>query len=166
MGNKLRPSALAPTIYDVNYELMRGNGIRGLIFDLDNTVVPWRSEEPDQRLIDFFGELMRRGFRICIVSNALPARCARFTRILGVPALPDCGKPRRGGFRKALQIMGTDPSETAVIGDQVFTDVFGGNRVGLYTVLVSPLSRKEFLWTRFVRMIERRALAAMKLKRP
>ena len=62
--------------------------------------------------------------------------------------------------------MGTAPGETAVIGDQIFTDVFGANRVGLYTVLVSPLSRKEFLWTRFVRLVERRVLAAMKLERP
>ncbi len=166
MGSKLRPAELAPTVYDINYELLWGNGIRGLIFDLDNTIVSWRAPEPDDRLVDFFAALKRRGFKVCIVSNALPARCARFSERLGVPALADSGKPRRAGFRRGLEAMGTRPEETAVIGDQVFTDVFGANRVGLYTVLVTPLSSKEFIWTRFVRLIERRALAVMGLKRP
>ncbi|HEY3314283.1 MAG TPA: YqeG family HAD IIIA-type phosphatase [Bacillota bacterium] len=166
MSSKLRPGQLAPTIYDVNYELLWGNGIRGLVFDLDNTIVPWREAQPDERLVGFFAGLKARGFKLCIVSNALPARCARFADALGVPALPDCGKPRRGGFLRALRAMGTGPAETAVIGDQIFTDVLGANRVGLYTILVTPLSRKEFVWTRCVRMIERATLAAMRLKRP
>ncbi len=166
IGNRLRPRELAPTVYDINFDLLWGNGIRGLVFDLDNTIVPWREPEPDPRLIEFFAALRAKGFKLCIVSNARPARCARFAEALGVPALPDCGKPRRAGFLRALETMHSQPGETAVIGDQVFTDVFGANRVGLYTVLVTPLSRREFVWTRFVRMIERAALAAMRLKRP
>ena len=166
MGSKLRPAGLAPTVYEVDYELLWGNGVRGLIFDLDNTIVPWLDPEPDERLAEFFEGLKRRGFKVCIVSNARPARCARFSERLGVPALADSGKPRRAGFLRGLRIMGTRPEETAVIGDQVFTDVYGANRLGLYTILVTPLSPRELAWTRLMRRIERWVLALMRLKRP
>ncbi len=166
MSSKLRPAELAPTIYEVNYDLLWGNGIRGLLFDLDNTVAPWDTPDPDDRLADFIGDLRRRGFKVCIVSNARPARCARFSERLGVPVLPDSGKPRRAGFLRGLEAIGTRPDETAVIGDQVFTDVFGANRVGLYAILVTPLGRRELVWTKFMRLLERWALARMGLRRP
>lgn len=166
MGSRLRPADLAPTIYEVNYELLWGNGIRGLLFDLDNTVAPWDAPDPDDRLVDFIGQLRQRGFRICLVSNARPARCARFSERLGVPVLPDSGKPRRRGFLRGLETIGTGPGETAVIGDQVFTDVFGANRVGLYAILVTPLERREFVWTKLMRLLERWTLARMGLRRP
>jgi HAD superfamily phosphatase (TIGR01668 family) len=71
-------------------------------------------------------------------------------------------KPRRRAFRRALHIMELTSQETAVIGDQIFTDVLGGNRLGLYTILVTPISEKEFIWTRLMRKLERFVLNYLK----
>jgi hypothetical protein len=95
------------------------------------------------------------GFQVYIVSNALPRRVRYFSEKLEVPGIHSARKPRRRGFREALKAMGLKRSEVAVVGDQVFTDVWGGNRMGLFTILVIPLNKKEFLLTRLVRKIER-----------
>ena len=88
------------------------------------------------------------------VSNNKKVRVSNFGRILGVPAI-SARKPRRRAFREAMRIMNTRPETTAVIGDQIFTDVLGGNRLGLYTILVVPLSKQEFIGTRCMRHLER-----------
>ncbi len=77
---------------------------------------------------------------------------------LGLPAVTGALKPRRGALRRALSVMGTAPETTALVGDQLFTDILGGNRLGLYTILVRPQSRKEFVLTRLVRRVERAVL--------
>ena len=92
---------------------------------------------------------------MCLVSNNKKDRVSNFGRILGVPALSKARKPRRRAFREAMRIMNTRPETTAVIGDQIFTDVLGGNRLGLYTILVVPLSKQEFIGTRCMRHLER-----------
>ena len=76
-------------------------------------------------------------------------------RVLDVPAISKARKPSRRAFRQALATLGTTEKETAVVGDQLFTDVLGGNRLGLYTVLVMPLSKREFFGTKAIRSLER-----------
>jgi HAD superfamily phosphatase (TIGR01668 family) len=95
---------------------------------------------------------------MCLVSNNLSTRVSRFSRALDIPAIAKAAKPRRRSFRQAMEIMGTTAEHTAVIGDQLFTDVLGGNRLHLFTVLVSPLSPLEFWTTRLVRRAERLVL--------
>jgi HAD superfamily phosphatase (TIGR01668 family) len=87
---------------------------------------------------------------------------AEFNKDLKLPAVYNAAKPSRAAFRRALGFLGTAPEHTAVIGDQIFTDILGGNRMGLFTVLVVPMSTKEFIWTKFVRQVEKLILRKYK----
>jgi HAD superfamily phosphatase (TIGR01668 family) len=95
------------------------------------------------------------GFRVCVISNGRPERVRRVGEALGLPAIAKAGKPSRSPFRNALTMMNATKERTAVVGDQVFTDVLGGRRMGLYTILVQPMARREFIGTRCVRQVEK-----------
>ncbi len=92
---------------------------------------------------------------MCFVSNNSDLRVKEIADLVDIPFVAWAKKPRRRSFRKAMALMATKPEQTAVVGDQIFTDILGGNRLGLFTVLVSPISRKEFVGTRLVRLLEK-----------
>ncbi len=161
MLNILRPDLFLRSVYDLDWELLAKRGIRGLIVDLDNTLVGYNRPHASEKLVHWMANARDQGFRLCIVSNNLSGRVEEFARQVGVPGVPKAAKPRRRGFRRAMALMRTKASDTAVIGDQVFTDILGGNRLGLYTILVHPLEDREFFTTRLVRRIEH-----MVVKRP
>lgn len=158
MWKILCPDMYLKSIFDLDTGLLKSKGIRGIITDLDNTLVPWRDRNVCPRLEEWLTQLKDQGFTLCIVSNNSPERGENMARMLDIPAVWYAVKPRRRAFRRAIETMGTSPSETAVIGDQVFTDVLGGNRLGLFTILVLPMSRKEFFGTRVTRVFEGRVL--------
>ncbi|MFZ5353585.1 MAG: YqeG family HAD IIIA-type phosphatase [Bacillota bacterium] len=164
MRIKLAPDIYLPSVHDLDVEVLLKKNIRGIIIDIDNTLVSWETKLPDDRVIELIGRLKGHGFKLCILSNATKKRVEDFNRELKLPAIYKAIKPRRGNFRKAMENMGTDASNTAVIGDQVFTDVLGGNRLGLFTILVAPISEKEFAWTRLVRRVEKLVLRSMSKK--
>ncbi|WP_017872500.1 YqeG family HAD IIIA-type phosphatase [Candidatus Caldatribacterium saccharofermentans] len=149
------PRLFVNDLWEINLEELKGLGIRGLIVDLDNTLVAWNAYDLEERVLQWVEEAKSQGFAICIVSNALKERVTYFSKLLAIPGISKAQKPRRGAFRAALQELGLSQSEVAVIGDQVFTDVLGGNRLGLYTILVRPISRREFVTTRLGRIVER-----------
>lgn len=151
----LYPHQHLNSIYELNASELRSLGIRGIIADMDNTLVPWNDRAVYPRLASWLARLKDEGFRLCIVSNNSRERGGQLALDLDIPAIWYAVKPRRRAFRKALQMMELTAQETAVIGDQIFTDVLGGNRLGLYTILVTPISDKEFIWTRLMRKLER-----------
>jgi len=151
----LTPVEYHQSIYEIDFERLRARGIRGLIFDLDNTLVEWQGMTPGGDLAAFLERIRRLGFEVCIVSNNHPERVEGFSLKFGIPSIGNAGKPRRRAFRAALELLGTSVHQTAVIGDQVFTDILGGNRLGLYTILVVPINKREFIGTRLVRRLER-----------
>lgn len=155
MGRWLRPDAEADSIYAVDPSALRARGIRGVILDLDNTIVPWGAWDVPAALGPWIAAARSAGLRLCIVSNNAGARVAHLAAALDLPAVPGAWKPRRRALRRALGLMGTAPDATALIGDQVFTDVLGGNRLGLHTILVRPQARREFVLTRLTRLAER-----------
>ncbi|UMZ73992.1 YqeG family HAD IIIA-type phosphatase [Natranaerofaba carboxydovora] len=155
---RLYPDLYLNSIYDIDFEKLKKNGIKGLITDLDNTLVAWNEEEISKKLGYWFEEVKKHNINICVVSNNSSSRVYNFARNFDIPAIPKAKKPRRKAFRKALEILKLSPSQAAVVGDQMFTDVLGGNRVGLFTILIRPIDEKEFIGTRFVRKIERQFL--------
>jgi len=159
----LRPDVYVSSIFTIDLDGLWRRGLRGLIVDLDNTMALYRADGPDQRLRDWVAAARERGFSLCIVSNGRRHRIDHYSRELEIPAVPLGGKPRRRPFRLALEILQTPAERTAVVGDQVFTDVLGGNRAGLYTILVQPLGRIEFCGTRLARCLERAVLRAFGL---
>lgn len=164
MLERLSPNEYVKSIFDIDLDLLREKGIRGLIIDVDNTLVAWKTKTADRRILDWFNVLEIKGFRACILSNNTKDRVVKFTERIRIPAVYRAAKPRKRAFIKAMEAMGTAENETAVIGDQIFTDVFGGNRLKLYTILVVPVGEKEFFTTRFVRKIEKRIIGQLVAK--
>ncbi len=155
MSSLFTPTYRASSLVDVDIDKLWELGVRGIILDLDNTIVKWDSEKIEPEVSQWITYILKRGFLVCIVSNGMQKRVKMIANTLGVPYVSRAVKPMRRGFKKALKIMELKIEETAVIGDQVFTDVIGGNRMGLLTVLIHPLSDKEFITTKIFRKLER-----------
>lgn len=158
MKKKLKPDLYLDTVHELNTGLLSEKGISSIIIDIDNTLVSWDTKEPDEKVNQFVCRLVEEGFKICILSNNTKKRVEEFNKCLKLPAIHKAIKPSKTAFVKAMKLMDASAENTAVIGDQLFTDVLGGNRMGLYTILVSPICDKEFVWTRIVRLLEKAVL--------
>ncbi len=143
MLQKLVPKSSARTIHDIDLNHLWHKGIRALIVDLDNTLVSARTAHATPAVKHWLEHVQQHGFKIVIVSNNYKSRVGKFAEPLRIPFIYSAGKPTLAAFHKALNLAGTSPHQTAMIGDQLFTDVLGGNRVGLYTILVEPISFME-----------------------
>ncbi|MEW6447062.1 MAG: YqeG family HAD IIIA-type phosphatase [Bacillota bacterium] len=163
MFKLLIPRLYVESVFDLQPELLKNMGIRALILDLDNTLVTRGEERAEPRILKWLESLRQNGFKLCIVSNNSRSKGGRLASTLGLPGVFRAVKPRGRPFRKALALLGTRPAETAMVGDQLFTDVLGGNRLGLYTILVSSLGGPDFIMTRLIiRRIERLLLPWIK----
>lgn len=152
----LFPDMYVPSIYDIDLEYLRRLGIRGIIFDLDNTIVQRGQMSWPPELLEWMDGLKKQGFEISIVSNNRRRMAEEVAKAHGIPAVFRAVKPRRKPFLRAIKLMGVGRRETAVVGDQIFTDVVGGNRLGLFTILINPLPGKEFIGTTlFSRQLEK-----------
>ena len=158
MKSRLKPDIFLNSVYELDIASLKEHGINAIIVDIDNTLVSWNTREPDKKANEFMCRLGSEGFKICILSNNSRKRVEEFNKCLNLPAIHKAIKPSKIAFRRAMKLMKSTPADTAVIGDQLFTDVLGGNRMGLFTILVSPISDKEFIWTRIVRKLEKRIL--------
>ena len=154
----LTPNLYIKSVFELDLEKLKKNNIKGLIIDIDNTLVSWEIKYATEKIKQWLLNLKKEGFDICLVSNNTKDRVIIFNKELKLPAIHRALKPRMGAFKNAMKIMGTTTNNTAVIGDQIFTDILGGNRMGLFTVLVVPIAGKEFWWTTFIRKIEKYVL--------
>ncbi len=151
-----RPHAFAPRISAISIEELDAAGVRGIIVDLDDTLVGHRQTEPDQRDAAWIAAAIARGLKVVVVSNNTRAWVERFASSLKVGFVSKALKPFPGGFRRALGLLGTDAQATVVIGDQVFTDFLGARLLGLRSILTDPLVVRDDLWMRLLRWFERR----------
>jgi HAD superfamily phosphatase (TIGR01668 family) len=143
-------------VADIAPEQLRERGIRAVLLDLDNTLVGWQRHDVPDAVLGWLDALRAEGLRLCLVSNTrFGRRLESLSQRLRIPFVRRAWKPRRRGFAAALESLGVRAEETAMIGDQMFTDVLGGNRMGLYTVMVRPMARREFVGTRISRVFER-----------
>ena|SRR5690606_38364169 len=161
---KFLPSEYVKSIYHIKAEDLKAKGIKGIITDLDNTLVEWDRPNATPKLINWLEELKRNDIKVTIVSNNNEQRVRIFSDPLKIPFIYQARKPLGFAFRKAVQMMETTKDETVIIGDQLLTDVLGGNRAGFYTILVIPVASSDGFFTRFNRMIERRIMANFKRK--
>ncbi|PKM50787.1 MAG: YqeG family HAD IIIA-type phosphatase [Firmicutes bacterium HGW-Firmicutes-7] len=156
MFERFFPSAFYNSIFDVDYTKLRTEGYEGLMFDIDNTLVPFDVAHPTKEIIDLFTELKAQGFKICLVSNNSETRVFKFNERLKVFAVAKALKPMRRNLRKAMSLMGTEINNSVFIGDQLFTDVWGGNRLGVMTILVTPIVEREEWITKIKRSTEKK----------
>ena len=154
--NLLRPTRLAEAVWKISLDWLSSRGIRGLILDLDNTLVDWNDTRVRPEVRAWLEEARGKGFALCVASNALGGgRVGRVARELGLEVVVHAGKPFPVAFRRAMASLGTTANTTCAIGDQLFTDMLGANWLGIATVLVEPLSSRESPHTRLIRVIER-----------
>lgn len=151
----LRPNHRFREATEITPEFLTANDITGLLVDIDNTIVPWRGENPSTEIQGWIKRLKQAGVVLTLLSNAGGRRAARMSEILDVPVVAPAKKPFRSGYRRGLEILGLSKQQVAAVGDQVFMDVFGGNRSGVRTILVEPVSRHEFFGTRLLRQAEK-----------
>jgi len=165
MFKRLLPDRIVNTVYDIDLNELRDQGVRGIITDLDNTLVSAKTPLATPQLIGWLDMVKERGFQVVILSNNNSMRVSKFAEPLGIPFIPAARKPAGASFRRALQLMGLEADQAVVVGDQMMTDVFGGRRAGLRTVLVTPIALSEEGWgTRINRRIEKIALARLRKK--
>lgn len=127
-------------MFEIDPAALRRAGIRLLLADLDNTLAPYGAALPDQQVRAWEEQLREQGVQLFILSNnRKPDRARIFSQALGVPFLGHAGKPRPGGFHRAMEQMGCTPAETAIVGDQLFTDILGGRLAGIAALLVEPI---------------------------
>ena len=151
----LTPDAVFESVLAIEPAWLTSRGIRGLAVDLDNTLVPYGQPVPDPDIVEHIRNLTAAGLRIIIVSNARPHRASLAAKELGIAYLANAGKPAVRAFRRALDLLGCEPGETAVIGDQVFRDILGARRAGCLALLVNPMSSRDFPGTKLLRWPER-----------
>lgn len=142
MFEKFFPDRYVASTYVIDFEKLYKNGIRGLIFDIDNTLVP-HGAPADERAIRLFKRLKEIGFSCCLISNNQEKRVRTFNEPIRVDYVYNAHKPSTKNYKKAMEIMGTDVSDTVFIGDQLFTDVWGAKRTGIPSILVRPIHPKE-----------------------
>ncbi|MDM5315804.1 YqeG family HAD IIIA-type phosphatase [Fictibacillus sp. b24] len=158
------PDQHVQNILDITPEMLVERGVKGIITDLDNTLVEWDRPEATPELIKWFTSIKEKGILITIVSNNTQHRVKSFSDPVGIPFIYSARKPMTKAFKRALKDMKLKNEEVVVIGDQLLTDVLGGNRLGLHTILVVPVASSDGFWTRFNRKIERIILSWMKRK--
>lgn len=154
MLRRFYPKRIADSAYVINYQKLYNEGYRGIIFDIDNTLVE-HGADADQRAIDLIAGLRSLGFQVCLISNNKEERVSRFNKEIKVKYIHNAQKPARKNFIRATKLMGTTIETTVFVGDQLFTDVWGANRVGMLTYFVKPIGPKEEIQIVLKRKLER-----------
>ncbi|HAZ30017.1 TPA: YqeG family HAD IIIA-type phosphatase [Candidatus Acetothermia bacterium] len=155
----LRPDLIVRSIHDLDYDALHRQGVLALLYDLENTLCRWRDWQLDARTRALLRRLQDQGLRIAVLTNArVPPQHPLVLEMeeLGIPVVASARKPFRQSFRRTLALLGVSPAQAAMIGDQVLTDVLGGRRAGMYTVLVEPVAHDESRPTKVNRWVERR----------
>ena len=154
MFKRFYPDIYIDSAYDIDYEGLYNKGYRGIIFDIDNTLVE-HGAPVTKKCSDLFDSLRAIGFDTCIISNNKEPRVKPFAEAVDSPYIYDAHKPSGKNYQKAMQIMGTDITNSLFVGDQLFTDVFGANRADMYTILVRPIHPKEEIQIVLKRYLEK-----------
>lgn len=148
------PNRIADSTYAINYNKLYEEGYRGIIFDIDNTLVE-HGADASPRAISLIANLKEIGFSVCLISNNKEERVTRFNREINIKYIHNAKKPAKKNYIRATKLMGTTIDNTVFIGDQLFTDVFGANRVGMLTYFVKPIGPKEEIQIVLKRKLER-----------
>lgn len=156
------PDEHVNNIFDIRPEELKKKGIKGLITDLDNTLVAWNEPQMTPELVQWFAALRKSGIEAMILSNNSEHRVKAFSAPAQIPYIYRANKPLSYGFRRAMKRMNLTRDELVVVGDQIMTDVWGANKVGLHTILVAPIASSDAWTTKFNRRIERFILSRMR----
>lgn len=152
MFDNLQPDWMVNSVFQLSPDFLRQRGKEAIIFDIDNTLVSHDTPLPTPEIADFLKKFTDEGIKVALLSNNAKGRVDKFCSKLDILFLFRACKPLKWGFRRILRQLGVSPENAVIAGDQLFTDVWGGNRMGCYTVLVTPIKPAE---TRFVALKRR-----------
>lgn len=157
MFDKLQPDYYFNEFAEITPELLKKEGIRALMIDIDNTLAPYEMPEPDEKILVWLSSLRENGIEFAFISNNSSGRRVEiFNKAICAPAFCRSGKPFAGkNMRLASEMLGAERDSTAMLGDQIFTDVLAGRFFGIRTILVPPIKDKTNLFFRFKRALER-----------
>lgn len=158
------PDIYQKSIYTIDYKKLKKNGIKCLLFDLDNTIAPYKVIEPDQKVKELFASL-EKDFKVIIISNSNKNRLRPFKEKLNVDVAFSSKKPFKTKYKKILELYNFKIDEVACIGDQLLTDILGANRMGFTSILVNRIAKYETIFTRFNRSFEKFILKSLAKKR-
>jgi len=160
------PKLVVPDIFAVTPELLRQKGVTLLLVDLDNTLAPYSEDMPSARVLAWMAELRTAGVALFMISNSRKSsRADDYAKACDIPFIKRAGKPNPRALRAAMELMGKDPAETALLGDQIFTDGLAANRAGALSIVVRPLEmRNAFFRLRYLVEQPLRALGKEKLR--
>lgn len=154
MFQRFYPKHYVESTYEIPFEELYQKGFRGILFDIDNTLVP-HGAAADERAVSLFKRLQEIGFSSCLISNNKEERVNLFRKNIQVDAIYKARKPMKEAYLNAMKKIGTNTANTIFIGDQLFTDIWGANRAGIETYLVKPIHSKEEIQIVLKRYLER-----------
>lgn len=150
----LKPEYFIDTIYDIDFDILRRDGINTILLDIDNTIVPFKTTTPDKKVIEWIELVKKEGFKICLVSNCYPRRAHIISEKLDLPVIYMAKKPFKKGVVASLELVNSKSNEAIMVGDQIFTDVFAARLAGVKSILVEPMTTSDFFMTKIYRILE------------
>jgi len=161
---KYIPVIYQKSIYTIDYSKLLSNGITCLLYDLDNTIISLDSKEMPEKAKDLFISLKQKGFKVILFSNSPKSKVDIYKKYLNVDGIHLALKPYSIKFKKLIKNYRLKVDEIAIIGDQIMTDVVGGNKIGITTILVNPITTNEHIFSKINRILERRKIKKLEAK--
>ncbi|MDR0999658.1 MAG: YqeG family HAD IIIA-type phosphatase [Clostridiales bacterium] len=155
MWQKFFPDYYYESVFEIPYKELKQKDIKALIFDIDNTLVPYHVRRPPTKTATLLARLQKMGFKVCLLSNNGRNRMETFNEHLKLPAFHFGLKPLPGKAKQILKQINVEPQHAAIIGDQVFADVWCGKRLKLTTILIKPIDKKDAVTVRVKRVFEK-----------
>ena len=155
----LKPTIYQKDIFSIDYDKLLENNINNLLFDIDNTIATTKEKTPNQKVIKLFEELRKKGFNLFILTNALKKRATPFGERLNVKTYYFSMKPSSRNYNKVIKENDLKVKHTAAIGDQIYTDIKGANKLGITSILVDPIDKHEFITTKINRLKENKLIS-------
>lgn len=159
----LKPNIYKKDVFSIDYDKLLKQNIKNLLFDIDNTIAAGNTKLPSKEIIELFDKLKELGFNIFIITNALKRRATRFKEALNIKTYHFSMKPHSRNYIKIIKENNLKIEECAAIGDQIYTDIKGANKLGILSILVDPISNHEFITTKINRIKENKLINKTKI---
>jgi len=165
MLKKFTPDYMFSKYSDITPEFLTNIGVLALIIDIDNTLAPYEQATPDEKTFEWFNSLKKAGIKACLISNNKANRVNLFNKELNLTAFADAGKPQKRFLLTAMETMKSTKENTAVLGDQLFTDCYAGKRLGLRAIIIPPIKDKKTLLFKLKRSLEKPIIKKFRKKK-
>lgn len=154
MMKNLKPDLICKGVQYIDYKELNKNNIKGILLDIDNTLIDY-TKKLSKEIINWVEAAKKEGFKVCILSNSNKMeKILPIAEKLDLQYITFAKKPAKSGFLRAAKLLELEIPQIAMVGDQVFTDVLGANRVGMFSIYVEPINKKEYWYTKWKRPIE------------